>query len=242
MTSRRSRAAQRSRTGRHAAALASIAAATALVPPAASWLFVLISGSAMSDDLKGMLYSVTGSGCALVLFVLLAWTNSVRGRDDLISWAGLVVFLLAAFVIGLPAYAVNEHKLAVYGRTEQVTVTSASREAQEAGSEDNPVDYFTYNYVVTDTRGKRVNGEIHTDLRKQEFRVGQRITATVDPRGRLDPVLGRPGGTGVYVWLAVAAEAAVAALAIANAFPDLQERSDKAWDAALRAMWSGRGR
>jgi hypothetical protein len=139
-----------------------------------------------------------------------------------------------ALVIGSAALAVNDHKLAVYGDTEQVTVTSVIREPHEGGTEDNPVDYFTYAYEVTDMRGAKVNGEIHTGQVKQQFRAGQRILATVDPRGRLDPVLGRPPATSAGYWVALAAELAVFGLVITNALPDAEERSQQAWDAAYR--------
>lgn len=233
---RRNRATRRPRTDRRVPALVSAGTMTAVLPPAAAGLFVAVSGSALSDDIKDLLYSLIAPVCALLLFFLLRWTNSVRGRDDLISGAGLGTFVLAAFVIGLTVFAVNDHTLAFYGRTEQVTITSVSREPHEAGGEDNPVDYFTYNYEVTDMRGKRVNGEIRTNQEKQEFHVGQRIAATVDPRGRLDPILGRPGGTGIYFWLALAAEVAIIGLVIKNALPDWEERSEKAWEAAYRAL------
>lgn len=208
----------------------------AALPPAAGGLCIVISGSGMPDGVKGLLYSVVLTACALALFTGVSWTSSLRGREDLVSWTGLGTMLAGAFVVGFGVLAVNQHKLAVSGRTEQVTVTSVTSELHEAGSEDNPVDYFTYNYRVTDPRGARVNGEIHTGQPRQEFRIGQRIIATVDPHGRLDPILGRPSGVGIYLWLAVAAEAAVVGLVIKDAFPDAEERSQRAWEAALRSL------
>lgn len=188
-----------------------------VLPTAEAEVWLALTGPGV---LKNVLLALSVLACPVLMVLFALGIGRLLDREDrlLTCWRP-VVFGMP--LVLLTHVALNDHRLAQHGRTEQVTIVSRSVDVHDGGSGDNPTNYVTYRYKVIGPRGDPIRGRVDSS---DKLPVGRRLLATYDPGGRADPRFGRPGN-GWLIWVLPLLELVVIGCAIRVLLPDEKIRA-----------------